>query len=245
MRLFLEEWFPKIFSGAHRASVEIENSATTLGMHESRLHRFMDSPLGIEFRRDNLAIPHMDDAISEARRFWIVGDHHDGLTEIFVGLAQHVENDVGILGIQVSGRFVGEHDGRFVDECSGQRYALLFSARQLRWTMWQPVCEPQQSDDAIEVGWIAFRIPSDVLRDINVGLSAQCRQQVEFLKNESDLSLSHSGSLSVGEAGKIRAVDLDSALISPRQATQQIEKSRLAASGRANDAYELAAPDGE
>ena len=78
----------------------------------------MDGPLRIEFRRDNLAIPHMDDAISEARRFWIVGDHHDGLAEIFVRLAQHVEHDVGILGIQVPGRFVGEHDGRFVDQCA-------------------------------------------------------------------------------------------------------------------------------
>lgn len=144
----------------------------------------------------------MDDAISEARRFWIVGDHHDGLAEIFVRLAQHVENDVGILGIQVPGWFVGEHDGRFVDKRSGQRYALLFSARQLRWTMRQPVCEPQQSDDAIKVGRIAFGIPSDVLRNINVGLGAQSRQEIEFLKNEADLTLSHSGSLSVGEAGK-------------------------------------------
>ena len=55
-----------------------------------------------------------------------------------------LRHDVGILGIQVPGWFVGEHDGRFVDKRSGQRYALLFSARQLRWTMRQPVCEPQQ-----------------------------------------------------------------------------------------------------
>src|SRR4051812_6813791 len=63
-------------------------------------------PLWIEVRRNDCAIAHMNDAVAEFGCLRIMGDHQDGLPKFLVGLPQHVQHDVGILGIEISRRLV-------------------------------------------------------------------------------------------------------------------------------------------
>ncbi len=39
---------------------------------------------------DDDAITHVHHAIEVDYRFWVVGDHHDGLAQFFVELAKHL-----------------------------------------------------------------------------------------------------------------------------------------------------------
>src|SRR3954470_22529574 len=59
-------------------------------------------PLWIKVRRNDCAITHMNDAVAELGCLGIVGDHQDGLSEFLVRLAQHVQYDIGIFGIEIS-----------------------------------------------------------------------------------------------------------------------------------------------
>ena len=93
--------------------------------------------MGIFFRADDLAVAHVDDAVPELGGFWVMGDHQHGLAQLLVGLAQHFQDDVGILRVEIAGRFVGQDYGGLVDQSAGQGDALLLTARKFRGTMVQ------------------------------------------------------------------------------------------------------------
>jgi len=46
---------------------------------------------------DDDAIAHVHDAVEIGGGFGVVSNHDDGLTEIFVELAEHLQDDFGIL----------------------------------------------------------------------------------------------------------------------------------------------------
>ena len=141
--LFWKNRFSKIFSGAHRASSK-----------DRKLNVSRDARITIDWCRETVHCGSSSGATIWPSRIWMIeisgssplldlGDHHDGsVRDIEFRWRSILRSDCRILRIRVPGRFVGEHDGRFVDKRSGQRYALLFSARQLRWTMRQPVVSP-------------------------------------------------------------------------------------------------------
>jgi hypothetical protein len=55
--------------------------------------RLVTSPLGIFVGRDNLAIAHMNDAVTVRGGLGIVRNHHHRLAEIFVRLTQHIQHN--------------------------------------------------------------------------------------------------------------------------------------------------------
>jgi hypothetical protein len=75
----------------------------------------------------NFAVAHMEDAIGNLSRLWVVSDHQDRLVEFAAGLAEHFKNSLGVLSVEVAGGFVGEDDGGAVDEGAGNGYALLLA----------------------------------------------------------------------------------------------------------------------
>ena len=75
----------------------------------------MVRPLRILFRIHDLSVTHMDDSVTVICCLRVVGDHHDRLTEVPIRQSQHVENDFRILGIEIAGWFIRQHDSRFID----------------------------------------------------------------------------------------------------------------------------------
>ena len=94
-----KDWLAEILSAAHLGSAWMDRYTINFPRDKSRLHGLMDGPLGIEFRRDDLAIAHVDDAVAETGGLRVVRDHHDCLAQFLIGLTQHVQHDIGILGI--------------------------------------------------------------------------------------------------------------------------------------------------
>src|SRR5271154_544155 len=79
----------------------------------------------------DFAVAHVEDAVGDLGCFGVVGNHEDGLVELAAGLAEHLEDCVGVFGVEVTSGFVGEDDGGAVDEGAGDGDALLFASGEL------------------------------------------------------------------------------------------------------------------
>ena len=98
---------------------------------------------------DHLAVDELDDAplhlIDEARLMG--GHHHGGAARVDAGEQLH---DVdGCRGVEVSGRLVGQEHLGTVDQCTGDRDALLLTTRQL---VRQPLLLAGEADEREHLG---------------------------------------------------------------------------------------------
>src|SRR3954470_1815601 len=80
-------------------------------------------PLRFLLSRDDLAIAHVDDAIAELGRLGIVSDHQNRLAQFFVRLPQHLQNSVGVFGVEVPRGLVCQDKGGLVHQRASQRHA--------------------------------------------------------------------------------------------------------------------------
>src|SRR5438094_4125774 len=80
---------------------------------------------------DDLTVPHQEDAMGPRAHDRVVGDEDERLALFAVQPDQEVHDLRRRLGVQVSGRFVGPHDGRIVHERPGDRHALLLPRAEL------------------------------------------------------------------------------------------------------------------
>src|SRR6266481_5663858 len=86
------------------------------------------NPLRVLLGWHDCAIAHVDDAVAHLRCFRVVRDHEHRLSELLVGITQHLQDDFGILRVQVAGRLVSQDNRRLIDQRSRQRHALLLAA---------------------------------------------------------------------------------------------------------------------
>ena len=76
----------------------------------------------------DFAVAHVEDAIGNLGGLGVVGNHEDGLVELAAGLAEHLEDGVGVFGVEVAGGLVGKDDGGASDESAGDGDTLLLAA---------------------------------------------------------------------------------------------------------------------
>src|ERR1035438_3202652 len=81
--------------------------------------------------------------------------------------------------------------------------------------------------------------------DVDVALSGERRQQVEFLKDESNFVLAQTGAPGVGERSEIHAIENDAALRGRGQAADDVKQRGLARSGGSHHGDELARSQGK
>ena len=72
---------------------------------------------------------------------------------------------------------------------------------------------PSRSVMRSKCAGVAIAISRNFLRHQDVRSRVQRRQQIEFLKHESDLALAHAGAFAVGECRQIVAVEHDAAAV--------------------------------
>ena len=73
----------------------------------------------------------MQRALGVLRRLRIVRDHDDRLLELAVEPLQQIERLLRVLRVEVTGRLVGDDDGRVGDDGTRDRDALLLAAGEL------------------------------------------------------------------------------------------------------------------
>ena len=77
---------------------------------------------------DDFPIVHAGDAVGVGENPAVVSDDDDGAVWRARDLAEKFQHDLAVAGIQRGGRFVADHQRRFVDERAGDGDALLLAA---------------------------------------------------------------------------------------------------------------------
>src|SRR5579859_5161207 len=173
-------------------------------------------------------ITHVHDTVEVGGGLGVVGDHDDGLAEVFVQAAQHFEDDFGILGVEVAGGLVSEQDFRFVDDGASDSDALLFAAGHFGWLMCEAAFEAEHLCDNVEAMGIEA-VAMNILSDGDIALGGQRGEEIKALKDEADLAAAELGALGVAHFGQIVAVNKHSAFRSLCQPADDVEQRRLAA----------------
>src|SRR5205823_13641714 len=75
----------------------------------------------------DVTVAHLDDPLTSFGRFWIMRNHDDRLVKSIVQFTKHLQDNRGVLGIQISGRFISQHDCRPIYHGARQRHTLLFT----------------------------------------------------------------------------------------------------------------------
>src|SRR5688572_23729655 len=73
-------------------------------------------------------IVHFHYPVGVGGKIFVVGNGDDGLAEFGSDLAEHIENYLGVVAVEVASGFVAHNDGGVVNEGAGDGYALLLSA---------------------------------------------------------------------------------------------------------------------
>src|SRR5207249_8780598 len=81
---------------------------------------------------DDHAVAHVHHAVEIRGCFGVVCDHDNGLAQILVQLAQHLQDDFRVFGIEVARGFVSEENFRLIDDRPRDGYALLLTAGKFR-----------------------------------------------------------------------------------------------------------------
>ena len=199
-------------------------------------------PLRVKCRANYLAVAEVQDALPKARSFGIVSDHEHGLAQFTVGALQHFQDGAGILGVEVAGGFVGKDDGRLIDQGTGERDALLLTAAEFIGAMVEALVDAEQLGDVAEVLGVADGgVAGNVKSDADVVTRGERGQEIEFLKDETDLLATEVGTLGVCGMGKVGAIDQHASGVCLCQASEDVEESGLAAARWANNAEEFSA----
>ena len=193
----------------------------------------------------DFAIEHVKDAVGDLRCVRVVGDHEDGLVEFAAGFAEHVEDGVGVLGIEVAGGLVGEDDGGAIDKSPGYGNALLLAAGQLVGTVFEAAFDAEYLCEVVEEGAVEFSLGGraeivDVVSDLDVAHCAESGQQVEALEDEADFGAAHLSALAVGELGEVDAVDQNRATGGVGETAEDVEEGGLAGARGTDDGDEFA-----
>ena len=107
--------------------------------------------------------------------------------------------------------------------------------------MMQPAMNAEHLRDLGQQLLVNAVASGDFVRDLDVALRRQIRQQIELLEDKTDSALAHLGAAGIGKRGKICAINQHAAAGGPRKTANNVEESRFAAARGANNADKLSA----
>ena len=101
---------------------------------------------------DDFAVREVHDALGVGRSFGIVGDHDDRLSQFLRRDPQELKHFQSGPGVEISGGLVRQNQGGTGCQSSGDRDALLLSARELARPVLHPFGEAQPVEELIDPG---------------------------------------------------------------------------------------------
>ena len=203
---------------------------------------------GCRFHRHGLIAHHQtvaqrDDAVRMRGQRGVVRHHHQRRAFPPVEFQQQFEHLLAGLAIQIAGRLIGQQNRRLRDERAGQRHALLLAAGKLHRIVVQAVRQADAREQFPRARGHFRTRARQFRRQQDILFRGQSRNQLERLKNETDLAPAHFRHAVFGKPGNIFAIEQNLAAGGVVEAREQAEQRALAASRRPHDGDELAARD--
>ncbi len=173
----------------------------------------------------------------------LVRDQHDGVALLVEPLEQPHDFDTG-RAVEVSGRFVGQQNGRIVHQRPGDGHALALSAGELARLVVHALFQVDVTQRLLSALEPRFARRAAVnQRQFHIVQRGSARQQIEGLKHEPDLLVADPRQLVIGHIADQAAVDVVLALRRSVQTTDQVHQRRFARAGRTHDGHVLATLD--
>ena len=182
-------------------------------------------------------------AISVGRRFGIVRDHHNCLAEVLIELPQQREHGFGAFRIEISRGLISEYNFRLADNRARQSHTLLFAAGKFRGFVPQPLFQAQQTGNSFEAVRVET-VSMDVLREGNIVIRIERRQQIKSLEHEADFVAAQQGSRGVAHFREVIPIEQHAPPSGLSQASNHVQKRGFTATRRPHDGNEFAGKNG-
>ena len=131
-----------------------------------------------------------------------MGDHEDGLT-LAVHLAEQMQQLIGGLGVQRTGRLIGQNNAGVGNHCAGHGGALLLTAGDFVGVLFQQCGNAQLIGNGRQTPvHLLIALACQHQRQIDVILQSKGVQQIELLKYKTQMIAAercHIGFLNAGE----------------------------------------------
>src|SRR5205814_3001072 len=136
-------------------------------------------------------VEQVNGAIGVLREPFVVRDHADGRAA-GVQFFEQVHDRFTISRIEISSWFVGKENRRFAGESARDGHALLLTARKLTRQMFRPMRHAHAIERLRDQSFPVTRAhPAISQRQLDVFKNCQVADQIEALKNETDLAISN------------------------------------------------------
>ena len=190
------------------------------------------------------AVFEVDGAVGEMGELLVVGDDDEGLSEFFAQLEEELVQLVAVLGVEAARWFVGEDDGRVVDERSGYSHPLFLSSRQFVGFVVFPVC---QSEELEQFGSLRLCVglasSGDESRYHHIFYSGEFWQQLVELEDESQSSVAEIGCFLLAHGSDVLAVDDDGTVVRSVERAHDVEEGGFSRSAGTDDADDFTLAD--
>lgn len=183
------------------------------------------------------AVAEADDAVGMVGNVLFVGDEDHGVAS-GMDLPEYFHDLVGSLGIEVTGRLIGEYDGRIVHQCPRDGDPLVLPAGQFIGLVMAPVGQVYFIQHM--EGFLHPLLLGHARIDQGQGHifgSSKAWQQVELLENKADLFVPHFGQVVVGHLAYVLAVQHIGAGSGCVEAAKNIHQGTLTRTRRPHQGY--------
>ena len=166
--------------------------------------------------------------------------HDDHRHAVIMQFVEEVEQRAFRRRVEISRRFVRQHDGWFRHQSTCDRDSLLLASRQFARTVGDPIAEADlvqgfECTLSSDRSWNSLieQRDADVLHDV------QFADQIEGLEDEADLSTSDRTEFLVWKCGDIDAFQQVRPAGGRVQASKQVHQGRFSGTGGAHDGQVL------
>ena len=160
---------------------------------------------------------------------------------LFVQLFHDLHHLLAVLGIQVGGRFVGQHQGGVHRQGAGHSHALLLPSAQLIGAVISVVAKAHRLQHFFHTGAALGRLDAVQQQGhLHVLVGGEGGDEGKELKDESDGAFAHIGPLVAVETGNVLPIDKDGARRGLVEQADELQQGGLAGARRADQGGEFA-----
>jgi hypothetical protein len=142
---------------------------------------------------DDFAIEKAHLALGMRRDIRLVRDQHDG-DAVRVEFSEQAHDFLAGMAVEIAGRLIGQNQPWCVDQCAGNRHALLLAAGNPVGQGFGILAQPDPVEQLARLRPPRFLVQAGInQRQGDVVLQAHARQQVEALKDETQRAVAQNG----------------------------------------------------
>ena len=151
------------------------------------------------FVRGDPAVDERDLAAKVLHDLGVVGGEEEGRAELAVEPLHRLQDVVGVLGVEVGRRLVGEDEVGPLDDGPGDGHALALAAGELGRAGLGPVGEVDPFEGGHDLAApLGRRVAEEEQGELDVLVDGVDGQEVESLEDEADVTVAQAGGLLVG-----------------------------------------------